>query len=440
MSEPDMKPETKEPESGGRESFATRLERYARLLVRVGAGLQPEQRLYMTYEPANREVALAVAAAAWEAGAGHVTTFVVDPRHHALLIRHGRPEQIEMAHAEEQRFWNEAVANRAALISLRGDEDPKLMPELATELPDRHAIFTRSASTKGKVYLQHGVNRGLCPWVVAGAATPGWGRLVFPELPPEQACAKLWDVIFELTGADSPHGIELAEEKDRRLHGRRAELDALEIREVHIHGGGSDLRVGLSEAARWLGGSKKTAFGQKFQANVPTEENFTTPDRRATEGRLAATMPFRTRTGLLVKDLVMYFERGRLIRFEAGEGAAGFARWIDLDEGARYLGELALVGADSPIAKSGLFFEHTLFDENAWSHAAIGQAYTVGLRGGEDMSPARLAEHGFNNSTIHTDIMYGSPEVSITATRSREGEVPLIVRGEWAERFRDPAV
>ncbi len=140
-------------------------------------------------------------------------------------------------------------------------------------------------------------------------------------------------------------------EKDRRLHARRAALDALEIREVHIHGGGSDLRVGLSEAARWLGGSKETAFGQKFQANVPTEENFTTPDRRTAEGRLAATMPFRTRTGLLVKGLAMEFEKGRLVRFEAQEGAAEFARWIDLDEGARYLGELALVGADSAIAQ-----------------------------------------------------------------------------------------
>ncbi len=426
-------------DTGAGESFATRLARYARILVRIGAGLEPEQKLFLVYEPANREAALAVAAAAYEAGAGHVAFHVIDPRQQELLIRYGRPEQIEMAHAEEQRFLAEAVSSRAALISLRGDEDPALMPALALEYPERHAIFTRSASLKGKIFLQHGVNRGLCPWVVAGGATPGWGRQVFPELPPDEACERLWQVIFELTGADSEEGLALAEAKDRRLHARRAALDALEIREVHIHGGGSDLKVGLSEAARWLGGSKKTAFGQKFQANVPTEENYTTPDRRTAEGRLAATMPFRTRTGLLVKGLVMEFERGRLIRFEAEEGAAGFARWIDLDEGARYLGELALVGADSPIAKSGLFFEHTLFDENAWSHAAIGQAYTVGLRGGEDLPPSRLAELGFNNSAIHTDIMYGSPEVSITATVTNEGKVPLIDRGEWTDRFRDPA-
>ncbi len=313
------------------------------------------------------------------------------------------------------------------------------MPALAQELPERHAIFTRSASLKGKILLQHGVNRGLCPWVVAGAATPGWAAQVFPGLPKQEACEKLWRLIFELTGADREDGLERLAEKDRRLHARRAALDALEIREVHIHGGGSDLTVGLSEAARWLGGSKETAFGQRFQANVPTEENFTTPDRRTAEGRLVATMPFRTRTGLLVKGLAMEFEKGRLVRFEAQEGGAAFARWIDLDEGARYLGELALVGADSAIARSGLFFEHTLYDENAWSHAAIGQAYTVGLEGGEELSAARLAELGFNNSSIHTDIMYGSPEFSITATRTREGEVPLIVRGEWAERFRDPA-
>lgn len=420
-------------------SFRTRLERYAQILVRVGAGLRPEQSLFVTAEPAHREVALAVAEAGYEAGASQVSVHFSDPRLHGLLIRHGRLEQIEMAHAEEQRWLGEVVASRGALISLRGEEDPALMPRLAQELPERHAIFTRSASVKGKVLLHHGVNRGLCPWVVAGAATEGWGRQVFPDLPPAAACEKLWELIFELTLASSDDGVAEQEKKDRRLHARRDALDRLEIREIHIHGGGSDLRVGLSEAARWLGGSKKTIFGQKFQANVPTEENYTTPDRRTAEGRLAATMPFRTRTGILVKGLVMYFEKGRLVRFEAEEGAAGFARWIDLDEGARYLGELALVGGDSPIAKSGLFFEHTLFDENAWSHAAIGQAYTVGLKGGEELSAARLAELGFNSSSIHTDIMYGSPEVSITATKTREGEVPLIENGQWTDRFRDPS-
>jgi len=420
------------------ESFRTRLERYARILVEVGAGLRPEQNLYVLAEPAHRALALAVAEAGYAAGAGPVAVYTSDPQLQAQLVRRGRLEQIEMAHLEEQRFLSEVVANRGAMISLRGEEDPSLMPRLAQDFPDRHAVFSRSASLKGKVLLHHGVNRGLCPWVVAGAATPGWARLVFPELPPLEACERLWELIFELTHADSEEGLVRAEAKDHRLHARRRELDALEIREVHIHGGGSDLRVGLSEAARWLGGSKETAFGQKFQANVPTEENYTTPDRRTAEGRLAATMPFRTRTGLLVKGLVMYFERGRLVRFEAEEGAAGFARWIDLDEGARYLGELALVGADSMVAKTGLFFEHTLFDENAWSHAAIGQAYTVGLEGGAELSPGRLAELGFNSSSVHTDIMYGSKEVSITATKSREGEVPLIVGGEWAERFADP--
>lgn len=418
--------------------FQMSLERYARLLVQVGAGLRPDQNLYILCEPAHRELALAVAEAGYQAGAGHVATFVSDPRQHALLIRHGRLEHIELAHFEEQCFLNSVVTSRGAMISLRGEEDPALMPLMAKEHTDRHAVFTRSASVKGKLLLHHAVNRALCPWVVAGAATPGWAAQVFPGLPPQEACDKLWQVIFELTGATDDDGLARAAAKDRRLHARRAALDGLEIREVHIHGGGSDCKIGLSEAARWLGGSKQTIFGQRFQANVPTEENFTTPDRRTVNGRLAATMPFRTRTGLLVKGLVMYFERGRLVRFEAQEGAAGFARWIDLDEGARYLGELALVGADSAIAQSGLFFEHTLFDENAWSHAAIGQAYTVGLKGGEDLSPARLAELGFNHSAIHTDIMYGSPEVSITATRTNEGEVPLIVSGEWAERFRDP--
>jgi aminopeptidase len=419
-------------------SFEVCLDRYARLLVEIGARLRRDQPLFILADSAHRDLALRVAEAGYDAGAGVVSTFLADPRQHEQLIRRGRPEQIEMAHAREQQWLNEVVTSHGALISLRGEEDPALMPEVARRYPERHTLFMRSAGLKGRVLLNHGVNRGLCPWVVAGAATPGWAGQVFPGLPEAEAVEKLWRQIFAFTECDREDVLERNALKDRRLHGRRKLLDALAIRELHIEGGGSDLRVGLSAAARWLGGSKHTASGQAFQANVPTEENFTTPDRFRTEGRLVATMPFRTKVGLLVEGLVMEFEQGRLTRFEAKSGGEGFNRWIDLDDGARFLGEVALVGGDSPIARSGLFFEHTLFDENAWPHVALGQAYTAGIENGSEMPARELAELGFNSSTIHTDIMVGSPQVSIHAAVSNEGVVTLIDRGQWTERFRDP--
>lgn len=411
-------------------------ERYARLLVEVGVGLQVDQPLFIWTEAAHRELALQVAEAGYRVGAATVSIFTTDPHVDALLIRHGRLEQIEIAHGEEQRWLNQIVGSRGALISLRGEEDPRLLPALADELPERHAIYMRSSSLKGRALNLHGINRSLCPWVVAGAATPGWAQQVFPALEGPAALDELWRTIFALTGADREDMFAFQAAKDRRLLARRALLDALKIRELHITGAGNDLYVGLSDQARWLGGSKTTVAGQRYQANIPTEENFTTPDRRLTRGRLAATMPFRTKAGLLVKDLVLDFEDGKVVDFAASEGAAAFGRFIDQDEGGRYLGEVALVGSDSPIAQSGLFFEHTLFDENAWPHVALGSAYTSALDNGASLGARELAALGCNVSMIHTDMMVGSPQVSIFATKSAEGAVVLIDNGEWSARFR----
>lgn len=418
------------------DDFERCLDRYAEILVRHGAGLRPDQDLFIHAEVAHRELALRVAEKAYDAGAGHVDIRFADPRQVEQMIRRSRLERLETYHTAETAWLNQTLDRYGALISLRGDENPRLLPALAESHPDRHAVYTRGASTKGRAFSNHGVNRSLCPWVVAGGATRGWAKIVFPDLDSEEALQELWRWIFRFTSADRDDAVERLAEKDRRLHGRRRLLDDLVIRELHVVGPGTDLRVGLSDAARWLGGSKTTVSGQAFNANVPSEENFTTPDRRRTEGSLRATMPFRTKSGVLVEDLEMRFEAGRLTEFTAGRGAEGFRRWIDTDDGARYLGEIALVGKDSPIAGSGLFFEHTLFDENAWPHAAVGQAYSTALRGGESMSQERLEELGANSSAIHTDIMFGSPEVSIAATDSARGEVLLIDRGKWVEPYR----
>ncbi|MCP4550425.1 MAG: aminopeptidase, partial [bacterium] len=224
-------------------------------------------------------------------------------------------------------------------------------------------------------------------------------------------------------------------EKNRQVKARCRALNELEITTIEVSGGKTDLRVGLSRHARWEGGSQETIPGQLFYPNIPSEEVFTTPDRRRTQGRLAATMPFRTESGLLVRNLVLQFRDGGVVAFDAKEGREGFARWLDTDEGARYLGEFALVGQDSPIVQSGRFFDLRVYDENASSHVALGQAWEFGFAGAESMPPGELEEMGFNHSAIHTDIMFGSTEVNIVATESREGEVIIIDRGNWTERF-----
>ena len=414
------------------------LQRYAEILVGHGAGLRAGQALFIHTESVHRDLALRVAEAAYDRDAGPVRFWINDPLQQAQLIRRGRLEDIEMSRVEEHQWFNEIVRTRGAFIALRGEEYPALQEELVASYPEQHAAYTRAAQSVVRYFHAYGVNRGVNPWVVAGAVSPGWARQVFPGLSAGAAVDRLSELMFRFTHADRDDALEAAAAKDRLLHGRRRELDALEIREVHFVGGGTDLRVGLSEKARWLGGSKRTAFGQTFNANVPSEENFTTPDLRRADGRFRATMPFRPKNGVLVRDLTMTFENGRVVDFEAGEGGAAFGRWIDSDEGARRLGEIALVAQDSPIAETGLFFEHTLFDENASAHVALGKAYATALEGGNRMSAPELAEIGCNDSVIHTDIMFGSPELTVIATRSKEGEAVLIEDGGWTERFLDP--
>jgi aminopeptidase len=415
------------------------LRRYAEILVGHGAGLRAGQPLFIHTEAVHRDLALRVAEAAYDRDVGPVRFWLNDPLQHAQLVRRGRLEDIEMSRVAEHEWFNDIVRTRGAFIALRGDEVPALQEELSASHPEQHAAATRAAQSVVRYFHVYGVNRGLSPWVVAGAVSPGWARQVFPGLSDGAAVDRLSELVFRFAYADRADAHEAAAARDRLLHARRRELDALRIREIHVEGGGSDLRIGLSEKARWLGGSKQTAFGQTFNANVPSEENFTTPDRRRTDGRLRATMPFRPKNGVLVKDLVMRFANGRMVDFEAGEGGEAFERWIDVDEGARYLGEIALVAQDSAIARTGLFFEHTLFDENASAHVALGKAYATGLEGGSRMSAAELAAIGCNDSAIHTDIMFGSSEVTVVATQTKEGAVVLIENGRWTERFLDPS-
>ncbi|MEE8524123.1 MAG: aminopeptidase [Thermoanaerobaculia bacterium] len=205
--------------------------------------------------------------------------------------------------------------------------------------------------------------------------------------------------------------------------------------EIHIHGGGNDLRVGLSGRARWRSCGWQTVGGQSFRANLPSEEVFTTPDRRLTHGRLAASKPFRTPDGELVKDLVVSFRQGRVETFDASEGKQAFASWLDAEEDARFLGELALVGRDSAIARCGLYFDKTLLDENAGAHVALGQGFPLALAGGEVMSKRELERQGCNLSGTHTDVTFGSARVSVVATRSRRGKVVLLDCGRWIEPF-----
>ena len=207
-------------------------------------------------------------------------------------------------------------------------------------------------------------------------------------------------------------------------------MNAKRFSTLHFQGPGTDLRVGLSDGHIWMGGSEAAKNGVTCNPNIPTEEIFTTPHRARCDGHVRSTKPL-SYSGTLIRDIEVRFEAGRIVGARASSGQDVLDKVLDTDEGARRLGEVALVPNSSPISASGLLFYNTLYDENAACHVAIGQAYRTCLEGGTTASDAELAERGANSSLIHIDWMIGSGEVDITGIHADGATEPLMRAGEW---------
>lgn len=408
------------------------LDRYAQILVQHALALRPGQRLDVWGETAHRDFAYRLGEAAYDARAGQVGYHLVDPLETAQLIRRASPEQIMLHHLGNNAWLTEALCARGAIIGLIGKSDPKALAELQQLHPQNHQLFATESGAMSLALTHRVLDQRLSPAVAAVCPTPAWARNVFPELPEQAAYERFWQLVCEWTGADRDDAPAFAQASARELETRARTLDALAIRELHLRGGGCDLRVGLSERYRWQAGFLSTTSGQPFLFNFPCFEVFTTPDRRQTEGRLAASRPLRLRGGAFVEGLVLEFQAGRVVDWSATSGKETFARWLEIDDGARYLGEIALVDLDSPIARCERSFEHSLLDENAASHIALGLGFAHALEHGAASTPSELEAAGCNRSNVHADIAFGSAEVDVVATRSREGEVVLIDQGRWA--------
>ncbi len=413
------------------------LHRYATVLVQHGLNVQPGQALYLRGEQVHRELAHAITEAAYDLGCEVVHWALQDPLEQALLIQHGKREQIALYHEKNQRWCHEVVRSKSAALILTGEEFPDLMTRLAREFPERHALFIDTKTRAQSVFSTYGINARLCPWLLAAGPTPAWARQLFPRLPAAARIARLTELLAAVCYADSPAALQVASARTALLKRRIRALDELAITELHISGGGNDLRVAISPRARWQGGQQRTLSGQTFHPNLPSEEVFITPDCRRTQGCLKSSRPFRTTTGVLVEDLDLHFQRGQIVEFAARHGQGALSLCLESDPKSRYLGELALVGRDSPLAQSGLYFDRILLDENASSHVALGSGFAWAFAGGESLSQSELQALGCNLAATHTDIPFGSVEVTVVANHSREGEVVLLEAGSWNPRFAD---
>jgi aminopeptidase len=253
---------------------------------------------------------------------------------------------------------------------------------------------------------------------------------MFPADKADVALAKLWDAIFKTSRVDVDDPVNVWKQHDADLHRRAELLNEKRYSTLHYLGPGTDFRLGLADDHLWMGGGTTAGNGLYCIPNLPTEEVFTTPHKDRAEGTITATKPL-SHQGTMIEGIQVRFEAGRIVEARATRGQEVLQKLIDTDDGARRLGEVALVPHSSPIAHSGMIFFNTLFDENAASHIALGQAYTSCIRDGDKLTPEQLAAKGANDSLIHVDWMIGSDKLDIDGISAANVAEPLMRQGEW---------
>jgi aminopeptidase len=400
------------------EPYDLLLEKYAALVVRVGVNVQPGQEVVISAMPEQADAARAVAAEAYRVGASRVVVNYDDPFLQKAAVEHA-PEEMLGKTAEhtlaQVRGWADS---RPALISLSGNPHPTLMEGLD---PDRLAKSVPIDVIREVAPI---VTTNKVAWTVVGAPTKGWADSVGVA-----DVAQLWDAVAVAMRLDQADPIAAWRSHVEKLKARAAILNAHGFDKIRYRGPGTDLTLGLSDRSRWVGGSVENDAGVEFVPNMPTEEVFVSPDWRRAEGFVRTSAPFFLSTmGALVEGLEIEISDGTITGAKAERGEEAVQAQFDLIPRSRHLGEVAIVDADSAVARTNLVYKDMLFDENVGSHVAWGMGYTVGMDGSLDLTPEQRIGEGLNQSDTHVDIVIGSPEVQIDGIHA-DGSVVAVTRG-----------
>ena len=407
-------------------TFAEKLAAFAELAVKIGVNVQPGQYLLINTTTDTLEFTREVVKKAYEAGAGRVHVNLTDAVFERAFFENTTVEELE-------KFPKWIVAQREELIERNGAllwidaADPDLLAGIDVGKISTH----QKVSGAALVNYRKAVMNDDIAWSIIAVPSAKWAAKVFPHLPENEQVDALWNAIFKTVRIGDGDAVEAWHEHVANLEKRAAQLNAKRYKALHYKAPGTNLTIELPEKHLWLTGGSKTPQGTTFIANMPTEEVYTMPAKYGVDGTVSNTKPLVYK-GNIIDQFTLTFENGKIVKAHAQVGNDLLQQLITTDEGASYLGEVALVPHQSPISASNILYYNTLFDENASNHLAIGEAYPTCYEGGRELEQGQLESLGINTSVTHEDFMIGSGEMDIDGELADGTMEPIFRKGNWA--------
>ncbi|HZW68357.1 MAG TPA: aminopeptidase [Pseudogracilibacillus sp.] len=407
------------------------LEKYARLVVEKGVNVQKDQPVFITVPIEGADFGRLLVKYAYEAGAKDVHVHWVDDALTLLKYEHAAEEVLQTFPAWEVAKREAYAEAGGAFISVYAS-NPDLLQDID---PNRVAMETKAAGealTKFRSYLMNDE----VTWTVVSIPTVGWAKKIFPEASETEAVEQLWHEIVKTVRIDEADPVKAWNKHNETLKNMREQLNEKRYKKLILTAAGTHLEVGLPEGHIWHGGAAESKDGTVFNPNMPTEEVFSMPHKYEVNGKVSSTKPLHY-GGNVINNFTLTFKDGAVVDYQAEEGEEVLAHLLKTDDGAKRLGEIALVPHESPISQSGIIFYNTLFDENASCHLALGKAYPTNIEGGAEMDAEQFDERGVNDSVVHVDFMIGSADMNIEGVFADGRSESVFEKGTWAAHLKN---